>query len=362
LPTNQPQPSRFNQFSQKFADYFPAIFFFAGFAWDALTIGRNVTAPDLFIFSGYLLGAGLILFSISRPSFILADTAKLHTRLHWLYSSRLPYFLLQFLFGSVLSALFILYFKSANHWLAWLMSLLLAAMLVANEFLESEYRRFTLSWALFGFCAMLLFNFTLPFLLGSIHAVWFYLSTILGALATYWLYKNTSNHLGSIYPVWVIAALLMLAYASDMIPPVPLVKRDMAMAYALEKADGNYRLSQQASHWWVFWRKTSDDLQITPGQRVYCFSSVFAPAGLKTRLYHRWQIYSKKQGWVTTSHIGFSLSGGRYDGFRGYTYKQNLSAGNWRVRVETENQKTIAVHEFTISEAKSISAKITQLY
>ncbi len=354
--------SRFTQISQKFSDYFPAMFFFGGFAWDALTIGRSVTAPDLFIFSGYLLGAGLILFSISRPSFILADTAKLPMRLHWLYASRLPYFLLQFLFGSVLSALFILYFKSANHWLAWLLSLLLAAMLVANEFLESEYRRFTLSWALFGFCAMLLFNFMLPFLLGSIHAAWFYLSTILGAFAAYWLYKLTPNHLGSIAPVWAIAAMLMLAYAIDMIPPVPLVKRDVAVAYALNKVNGEYQLSQQKSAWWVFWRKTSDDLQITPGQRVYCFSSVFAPAGLKTRLYHRWQIYTKKHGWVTASHIGFGLSGGRYNGFRGYTYKQNLSAGDWRVRVETENEKTIAVHEFTISLATTPAEKITQWY
>ena len=370
-----PNPSRFNQFTQKFADYFPAIFFFAGFAWDALTIGRSVAVQDLAIFAAYLFVAAIILFVIGRPSYVLADSvraieqlptwlpnwlssriASLYKRLHY---PHLPYFFLQFIYGNLLSSLFILYFKSANHWLAWLMSLLLAAMLVANEFLESEYRRFTLSWALFGFCAMLLFNFALPFLLGSLHTVWFYLSTVLGALAAYWLYKLTPNHFGSIVPVWAIAAALMLAYAADMIPPVPMVKRDMAVAYALEKVDGNYRLTQQASSWWVFWRKTSDNLQIAPGQRVYCFSSVFAPAGLKTRLYHRWQIYTKKHGWVTTSHIGFSLSGGRYNGFRGYTYKQNLSAGEWRVRVETENEKTIAVQKFTISLVQTPTEKIT---
>lgn len=354
------------------------MFFFGGFAWDALTIGRNVAVQDLTIFAAYLFIAGLILYVIGRPSYVLADSVrsieKLPTWLptwlsgtiasmykRWHYP-HLPYFLLQFMYGNLLSALFILYFQSANHWLAWAMSLLLAAMLVLNEFLESEYRRFTLSWALLGFCAMLLCNFALPFLLGSIHAVWFYLSTILGALAAYWLYKKTPNHFGSIMPVWVIAAALMLAYAADMIPPVPLVKRDMAMAYTLEKVGGDYRLTQQAPSWWVFWRKTSNNLEITPGQRVYCFSSIFAPAGLKTRLYHRWQIHTKKQGWVTTSHIGFSLNGGRYHGFRGYTYKQNLSAGNWRVSVETENQKTIAVHEFTINAAKNASTKITQWY
>ena len=335
----------------------PAVFFFAGFIWDAVTIGRNVAASDLIIFAAYLLAAGLILFCISRPSFTQADRAKLTTRLYAIVTSRWPYFLLQFLFGSLLSALFILYFKSSSHWLAWLMSLLLASLLVANEFLEDQYRRFTVSWALFGLCAMLLFNFALPFLLGSVLSIWFYLSTLLGAMFAYWLYRKTPNQLGSIWPVSVIAGLLMLAYAADMIPPIPLVKRDIAMAYSIEKVhseagNAKYQLSQQASPWWQFWRKSSDDLQVAANagtaQRIYCFSSIFAPAGLTTKLFHDWQRYTK-QGWVLQSRASFTVSGGRYDGFRGYTYKSNPTAGDWRVVIKTENEKTIAIHNFTIS-------------
>jgi hypothetical protein len=355
----------------KLADFFPAIFFFGGFAWDAFTIGNSVAAQDLFIFGAYLSVAGLILYVIGRPAYILADSSclpnwlgKIYTHLnlskfHW---PHFPYFLLQFIFGNLLSSLFILYFKSASHWLAWVMSLLLGAMLVANEYLESEYKRFTLSWALFGFCAMLLFNFALPFLLGSIHPIWFYLSTLMGLGAAHWLYKNTPNHFGSITPVWLIAAGLMLAYAVDMIPPVPLVKRDIAVAYSLTKVDGNYQLTQQPSDWWVFWRKTSNELEVAPGQRVYCISSVFAPSGLNAKLYHRWQFYDKKQGWKTQSLVGFTLSGGRYDGFRGYTYKQNLQAGDWRVAIETENQKTVAIYDFSIRTVPLSTPHITQFF
>ncbi|MDO9205657.1 DUF2914 domain-containing protein [Methylotenera sp.] len=350
----------------KLGDFFPAIFFFGGFLWDALTIGRNVASSDLITFFIYLLIAAAILFTIGSPRFILGDVAKLppwlakiHQRLYW---KNLPYFMLQFMFGNLLSALFILYFKSANHWLAWFMSVILGLMLVANEYLEDEYKRFTLSWALFGFCAMLLFNFAIPYLMGSIHAVWFYSSTILGAAAAYWLYKKTPNHDGSIKPVGLIAAVLMLAYAFDVIPPVPLVKRDIAVGYALNKIDGNYQLSQQPSNWWVFWQKTSNDLKVVPGQRVYCFSSVFAPSGLKTRLYHRWQYYDKKAGWQTKSRIGFTLSGGRYDGFRGYTYKTDLQAGDWKVSVETENDKTVAVQEFSVETVTSELPAIVRVY
>ncbi len=348
----------------KLRDFFPVIFFFGGFAWDAYTVGRSVAAQDLFMFGAYLLVAGLILYVIGRPSYVLADTkkfpswlSKLCARFYW---ENFPYFLLQFIFGNLLSSLFILYFKSANHWLAWVMSLLLGVMLVANEYLEDEYKRFTLSWALFGFCAMLLLNFALPFLLGSIHPVWFYLSTLLGLGAAHWLYKNTPNHFGSIAPVWLIAAILMLAYAVDMIPPVPLVKRDIAVAYALTKTDGNYQLTQQPSAWWVFWRKTSNNLELAPGQRVYCISSIFAPSGLNAKLYHRWQFYDKKQGWQTRSRIGFTLAGGRYNGFRGYTYSQNLQAGDWRVAIETENQKTVANYDFSIKAVPVSQPQVTQ--
>ncbi len=350
----------------KLGDFFPVIFFFGGFLWDALTIGRNVAYSDLITFFVYLGIAAVILFTLGSSKFILADAlklsswaAKIHKRLYW---ENLPYFLLQFLFGNLLSSLFILYFKSSNHWLAWAMSIVLGILLVANEYLEDKYKQFTLSWAQFGFCAMLLFNFALPYLIGSIHAVWFYLSTLLGAGAAFLLYKKTPNHDGSIWPVGVIASLLMLAYAFDMIPPVPLVKRDIAVGYAIDKVDGNYQLSQQPSSWWVFWRNASNDLYVAPGQRVYCFSSVFAPSGLKTRLYHVWQFHDKKIGWQTKSRVGFTLSGGRYNGFRGYTYKTDLQVGEWRVSVETENDKTVAVQEFSVKAESSTLTPYLQVY
>ena len=353
---------------KKLSDYLPAVFFFAGFIWDALTIGKRVAATDLIIFAGYLLAAALILFTISRPSFVVQEaqnlekdsvenTIKAPTRLFTVITSRFPYLILQFLFGSLLSALFILYFKSSSHWLAWFMSLLLASLLVANEFLENQYRRYTISWALFGLCAMLLFNFALPFLLGSVLSIWFYLSTLLGAFFAYWLYTKTPNHLGSIWPVWAIAGVLMLAYLGDMIPPVPLVKRDIAMAYSLQKvAKQNsgiqYQLSQQKSAWWVFWRKTSNDLNVKTGQRIYCFSSIFAPAGLKTKLFHDWQLHTKN-GWKLQSRASFTVNGGRHDGFRGYTYKTNPTAGDWRVMIKTENDKTIAIQHFSVRNAQN---------
>jgi len=79
-------------------------------------------------------------------------------------------------------------------------------------------------------------------------------------------------------------------------------------------------------------------------------------------LFHRWQIYSKKSGWQTQSNIGFEVNGGRDGGYRGYTFKQNIRAGEWRVLVETETGKTIATHRFTLKEASETPQAIVFKY
>lgn len=331
----------------------PAAAFFSGFAWDALTLGRSVAPMDLWLLSAYLAGAAALLWYLGHRQAAVAnelaqaDAASEVAAPWWRESG--PYFLLQFLFGGLFSALFIFYFKSSSHFLAILWALGLGGLLVANEFLEDRYRRFTLTWALFGLCAMLLLNFVLPHMIGSISAVWFVLSTLAGAGLTHWLRLKTPGRPGRIKPVWGIAAGLLLAYAADVIPPVPLVKRDIAVGHALRHADLAYRLQQEKTPWWVFWRRVESEIHLKPGERLYCVSAVFAPSGLDTRLYHRWSHYDPANGWVDTPRIGFGLTGGRAGGYRGYTWKQNLTPGEWRIAVETENGHTVAVHRFELS-------------
>lgn len=337
--------------------YFPALFFLAGFVWDALTIGRQVQQTDLIILSSYLVAAATILWWLAHQTTQASldapeDSAKTIVRLlPQAWREPAPYFLLQFLYGSLLSALFILYFKSAGHVFAWVWALLLAAILIGNEFLERHYQQNTVAWTMFGFCAILLFNFVLPCLFGSIHWAWFVLSTIAGAGLTHVFYYKSKEHvthpLTHIAPTWILACLLLAAYFTDVIPPVPLVKLDAVVGVELEKAGGQYRVEVDAPEWWEVWRLFSDDVYIKAGERVFCVTAVFAPQGLHARLYHRWQFYNGKN-WITTSRIGFALSGGRLAGFRGYTYKQNLQAGDWRVAVETEDAHTVSVDEFTI--------------
>ncbi len=216
----------------------PVIAFFGGFFWDALTIGRQINPSDLWLLAAYLLACGLILYWMGHRTnahLLMTEMERLEASIRPEWQKKAPLFILQFLFGSLFSALFILYFKSSNHFLALLWSLGLGFLLVANEYIDHHYHRFTLTWALFGLCAILVLNFLLPFMLGSILPVWFYLSTLAGAAFTHYLRKKTPGCPGRAWPVWVIAGVLSLAYLFDFVPPVPLVERDMQLGLNLEK-------------------------------------------------------------------------------------------------------------------------------
>ncbi len=364
---------------------FPALAFFGGFLWDAITLGRSIQALDLFILLGYLLAAGGILIVMGRRGFmhghkeaemegeippgipartpggVQAAAEATHPQgdpatrngksaaekiLAWARADG-PAFALQFLFGSMFSALVIFYFLSSSYLPSFLLVMALVALLILNEFLESHYHRFTLTWTLFGLCAILFSNFALPHLFHSIHPAWFFVSTAAGVGMVYLLKALSPKAEGSLWPILGTACALVLLYLCNAIPPVPLVKKNLAICRNLTHEDGAYRAEMQILPFYQSWRRSEPVVRQRNGEKVYCFTSVFLPTGIHCTLYHNW-LYrdTRKQEWVQASRIGFPISGGRKDGFRGYTFKRNLSPGRWEVRVETETGRMLGTVRF----------------
>jgi hypothetical protein len=325
--------------------YAPAVFFLAGFVWDALTLGRTIKTLDLFILLGYLIGAGAILLAIGRG-------------VTFRYSQYMNA-VLQFFFGGIFSALFIFYFLSSSGLAGWLVVLGLAALLIGNEFLGSAYGELTLSWAFFTLSATMFLNFALAHLFRSISTFWFYLGTLAALLLVLALRSLSRHESASALPSIGVAALMLVLHAFNVIPPVPLVKKDMLVAHDVRRTAGGY-VARVESPGYRFWRRSSATFHRAGAERVYCFTSVFVPEGITTTIRHRWEVLQDDE-WTTTSVVPIRISGGRQTGYRGFTYKQNVVPGRWRVTAEAESGAAIGILTFNVVAGEAPKMKTLRL-
>ena len=319
--------------------YAPAAFFIGGFAWDAITLGRSIKPIDLFILAAYLGGAALILVMLGRRSSGSEEPRHSEEPRNW---SRYLSPVLQFFFGGIFSALFIFYFLSSGGLGGSLFVLALAALLIGNEFLGSRYSELTLSWSFFTLSACMFFNFALAHLFRSISTFWFYLGTMIAVLLVVLLRHVSRRESASIAPSMGVAALLLLLHVFNLIPPVPLVKKQMLIAHELRRERGGY-VAQIESPGWRIWRASSPVFHRRNGEPVYCFTSVFVPNGIRTTIRHRWEHEGR-----TMDVRPFPITGGRQGGYRGYTLKRNLIPGRWRVTAESESGATIGFVDFVV--------------
>lgn len=314
--------------------YFPAIAFICGFVWDAVTLGNQIKPSDLFILLGYLAGAAAILTMIGRGM-----QFRFSQYLNWL---------LQFFFGGIFSALFIFYFLSSSDLPGYLFVIGLAALLIGNEFLESAYSELTLSWAFFTLCAIMFFNFALAHLFHSVSTFWFYIGTLLALLLMLALRQLSRSDSASSKPSIAVSALILVLHVFNVIPPVPLVKKEMLVAHELRRTGGAYA-GVIESPGWRFWRSSSTLFHRRGDERVYCFTSVFAPNGIETTIRHRWQRHDPKSNdWIDYGTIPIRISGGRRGGYRALSYKSNAAPGTWRVIAEAESGAAIGIVEFEV--------------
>jgi len=78
-------------------------------------------------------------------------------------------------------------------------------------------------------------------------------------------------------------------------------------------------------------------------------ASIFAPTAIKKSIYHRWKWLNKNTDeWEVVDNIGYEITGGRDAGYRGYTFKNNIKPGLWKVDVVTEEDLVLGIIDFEI--------------
>jgi hypothetical protein len=314
---------------QKYARYYPAMFFVLGFIFDILTLGdiddlSNTISQLFFIAACATLLKLEHSGSLNLPQNRLVEWfKKYHTEI------------LHFCFGSLLNAYMLFYLKSSSLATSAVFMLVLCCLIIMNELDYFKQIGISIRIILFSICLFSFFIAQIPLLLGTANAWVFFLSALLTSL-TFWLIFRQQIHLKMIFrPHFATVIVFILFYLLKIFPPLPLAMKTIYVFKHVEKQNGGYTgYTEQA--WWKFWHSGDQDFYFSPGEKVYVFASVFAPGGFSGTVQIKWQkkINSEYQ---TSDTIPLSLTGGRRAGFRGYSFKQSLSAGDWRVLIETQS-------------------------
>jgi hypothetical protein len=350
--------SAFRSFIGKHSKYAPLLFFIGGFIFDSLTLGRIDRVYDLFVLCSHMT-----LLSITLYLYNLGDDGKWKNTFLERYEEYFP-LAIQFFFGGLSSAFVIYFSRSVSLSKTASFFTILVLLLIANEFLKKRISNKYLQFGVYYFISFTFFTFMIPVFMKELNTDIFLISGAVSLVSTLALVifiygKSPSTrkevHLGKMIVIIIaIYGTLNLFYFLKLIPPVPLALDKGIVAHTIAMDNNKFIVSYESEDSYIFWRKHKMDFSYRPNENVYIFTSIFAPTDLKKSIFHRWKWYNETtKKWEIVEDIGYDITGGRDGGFRGYTYKNNVKPGEWKVQVLTNEEQVLGVIDFKIV-AKSI--------
>lgn len=259
----------------------------------------------------------------------------------------------QYLIGNLLSWFLIFYTKSAALEASWPFLLLFLFVFIGNEWFRKYKDRIAFIAVLLFFAAYAYAIFALPLFLRTL-GPWVFLASTAFALAAFGIYLALLGRVAklgrTLAPIiascLAIVALVIGAYFTGLVPPIPLALKDSGVFHSLVREGDRYVVTAEAGRQW--WDPRPDTVHVAAGSPLYAFSAVQAPIRFGATVVHRWQRYDEtSREWVTQSRVAFPIAGGRAEGYRGYSEVSSVVPGEWRVRVETENGQVIGQVRFT---------------
>lgn len=342
--------SRFRAFIRKHKKSAPVIFFILGFTWDSLTLGSVDRLYDQIIICVYLLS-----LSVSLYLFNLADDDAWKETFLERFEDYFP-LAIQFFIGGLCSAYVIFFFRSVSFTKTVSFFIILVVLLFANELLKKRISNKYLQFGTYFFVNFTFFTFFVPVVVNTMNTVVFIISGGISLSSTLFLVTFIYNKSPSIRKeldrtklinlILVIYASINIFYFFNLIPPVPLAMEEGIVAHNVEKQNGSYEVTYQESG---FLSAFDKETYYKPGDSLFIFTSIFAPADLKKKVNHHWQwMNPRTEDWETSDKIEFEITGGRDGGYRGYTYKTNMLEGKWKVDVKTSNDLILGRINFTV--------------
>ncbi len=336
-------------FYKKYHEYWPALFFVVGFAFDLITTDRIDQSFSLIQQFVYLILLMFLFFYEVIPVSIFKREKGFLTRI-WQYHVEL----LHFLFGSLLSLYTIFYFKSASFVTSFLFLLFLTSLLVINELPRFQKQGVSVRAALLALCLSSYFIYLVPVMTGQIGVFSFIIAMVLSVALFLWICVRLIKRgvdrkwlqKRILAPALIVQFVFVGLYFFKVLPPVPISLKYMGIYHHIEKHEGQFLLNYER-HWLRFWQSGAQTFTKREGDKVYCFVSVFSPTQFKENLRLQWYQRSQK-GWLKVDSVSLPIVGGRDQGYRGFVYKANFDLGQWQVRVTTSDGREVGRISFNV--------------
>lgn len=267
-------------------------------------------------------------------------------------------FAIAYFSGSALSFVSVYAIRSAAFAVSWPLLLVLLLCVLVNELVSSHHFRFTLDVGVLLLAVLFFFVFNLPVFLKVQNDMTFILSAGIASIVslTYvYLLRYTSESAEEEAPKMYALAVgipmfIGMLYFLNVIPAVPLSLANGGVYHTIIRNEtGEFAATKEidtrvfAAFRVPIYHMTATD------NGAYFFSSVNAPAELTAPISHVWEYYdTTKNTWVPMTTIAFTLAGGREDGYRAYSQKENLTEGLWRVSVKVDAKRIVGRMKFYI--------------
>lgn len=322
----------FSTFVVRYERSAATLFFVVGFLWDALTLWRPDGVYENSIFLAYVAvaTAGVILLLVvekkgQEHAFLFAVT--------------------HFCLGSLVGGLLILYGRSGTVEGSFIFFLCGAVFLLLHEVFKNKYTNQLVRISVWYAVVIMYSALMLPVVYKRmdsdvfLHAL--ITSSIIGfsfvlLLRAYNLIRRSIDFLVTIASIGVITLFFGLSYWYHILPPVPLALRHGGIYHSVQKVGDEYHVAFEASRIPLLFESSSTFRAENLPTALYCFSSVFAPSALEAGIQHQWELYLPElDTWIGVVDIPFPITGGRDDGYRGYSYITVHKEGTYRCSVVT---------------------------
>lgn len=326
-----------------------------GFIFDYLTLTRIDRLYDNFVLIFYLIVAALGILILH-----LYESGRVGGKVFSFLRAILPT-VIQFAFGGLFSGFSVFYSRSATLSASWLFLLVIFGLLVGNEFFKRYYARLTFQVTVFFFAVFSYSIFSVPIITRRLGSVVFLLSgavslavilIFLMALARITPVSFNQSKRTLLTSIGAVYFVINIFYFLNIIPPIPLSLQEISVYHFVShNADGTYTVHIEDRPWYAF-LQPKNTFHVTDSKTPsYVLSSIFAPTNLKTNIIHEWQYFDEtKDEWVLTHRVAFEIVGGRSDGFRGYSVKNEIFPARWRVNVKTPRGQLVGRYVFRVKQ------------